>query len=228
MIDKTRTIEEAISRVTDGDTIMVGGFGVPGTPFCLVDELVRQGPKNLTLIKNDANEAGMGIDLLLENNQVERLIVSHIGLNPNANARMNDGRLEVEFCAQGILAERIRAAGAGLLGILTDIGADTVLANDKPMVEVNGCSCIIETPLRADIALVHSQCADPFGNLTYSASARNFSPVMAMAADFVIVETEELVSLGDIAPEGAHTPGPFIDCVVPLPELTEAYGVVSR
>ena len=228
MIDKTTVIEEAIGRISDGATVMVGGFGVPGTPFCLIDELVRQGRKRLTLVKNDANEAGMGIDRLLENGQVERLIVSHIGLNPHAIGLMNEGRLVVEFCAQGILAERIRAAGAGLMGLLTDIGADTLLAEGKRTIEFAGRICLVETALNADVALIHAERADPFGNLTYAASARNFNPLMAMAADTVVVETEELVPLGGVAPEAAHTPGPFVDCVVPLPELTEAYGVVKR
>jgi len=141
---------------------------------------------------------------------------------------MNSGRLAVEFCAQGILAERIRAAGAGLLGVLTDIGVETLLAQGKPVYQVEGRNCLLETPLRADVALIHAQRADPFGNLTYAASARNFSPLMALAARTVIVETEELVALGDIAPEAIHTPGPFVDHVVPLGELTEAYGVVRR
>jgi len=228
MIDKSTTIEEAIAQITDGSTIMVGGFGVPGTPFCLIDELVRQGQKRLTLIKNDANEADMGVDHLLQNGQVERLIVSHIGLNPNTNELMNKGQLLVEFCAQGILAERIRAGGAGLLGLLTDIGVDTLLAKDKQTIEFAGRTCLIETALKADAALIHAQCADSFGNLIYSASAQNFNPLMAMAADTVIVEAEELVPLGDIAADVIHTPGPFVDSLVPLPELTEAYGVVKR
>jgi acetate CoA/acetoacetate CoA-transferase alpha subunit len=228
LIDKTTGIEKAIECIPDGATVMVGGFGVPGTPFCLIDELVRRNSRRLTLIKNDANEAGMGVDHLLQNGQVERLIVSHIGLNPHAIELMNSGRLAVEFCAQGILAERIRAAGAGLQGLLTDIGVETLLAQGKPVYQVDARSCLLETPLRADVALIHAQRADPFGNLTYAASARNFSPLMAMAARTVIVETEELVGLGDIAPEAIHTPGPFVDYVVPLGELTEAYGVVRR
>jgi acetate CoA/acetoacetate CoA-transferase alpha subunit len=228
LIDKTTGIEQAIECIPDGATVMVGGFGVPGTPFCLIDQLVRRNSKRLTIIKNDANEAGMGVDHLLRNGQVERLIVSHIGLNPHAIELMNAGRLAVEFCAQGILAERIRAAGAGLLGVLTDIGLETLLAQGKPVYQVDGRSCLLETPLRADVALIHAQRADPFGNLTYAGSARNFNPLMAMAASTVIVETEELVGLGDIAPEAIHTPGPFVDHVVPLGELTEAYGVVRR
>ena len=228
MIDKTASIENAIERIPDGATVMVGGFGVPGTPFCLIDALVRRNSRHLTLIKNDANEAGMGVDHLLQNGQVDRLIVSHIGLNPHAIELMNAGRLAVEFCAQGILAERIRAAGAGLLGFLTDIGVETLLARDKPVYEVGGRRCLLESPLRADVALIHTHRSDPFGNLTYAGSARNFNPLMAMAARTVIVEAEELVGLGDIAPEAIHTPGPFVDFVVPLGKLTEAYGVVRR
>ena len=228
MIDKTTTIEAAIARIPDGASIMVGGFGVPGTPFCLIDELVRQGQKQLTVIKNDANEAGMGIDHLLANGQVAHLIVSHIGLNPHAMQLMNEGDITVEFCAQGILAERIRAAGAGLPAILSDIGTDTLLANDKEVVEVDGKRCLIEKALSADVALIHAERADTFGNHTYAASARNFSPLMAMAAETVIVETEQLLDQGDIAPESVHTPGPFIDAVVHLPELTDAYAVVER
>lgn len=228
MIDKTTTIETAIAEIGDGATVMVGGFGVPGTPFCLLDELVRQGQKGLTVIKNDANEPGMGIDRLLENGQVERLIVSHLGLNAHAIALMNAGEINVEFCAQGILAERIRAAGAGLAAVLTDIGIDTLIAADKPVVDVNGQRCLLERALRADFALIHAARADTFGNHCYAASAQNFSPLMAMAASTVIVETEALVGQGDIEPEAVHTPGPFVDRVVLLAELTDAYAVIER
>ena len=228
MIDKSTSIEEAIARIANGASIMVGGFGVPGTPFCLIDELVRQGQKRLTVIKNDANEAGMGIDHLLANGQVDHLIVSHIGLNAHAMQLMNAGDITVEFCAQGILAERIRAAGAGLPAILSDIGTDTLLADGKDVVEVDGRRCLIEKALSADVALIHAERADTFGNHSYAASARNFSPLMAMAADRVIVETEQLLEQGDIASESVHTPGPFVDAVVHLPELSDAYAVVER
>ena len=146
MINKTTGIEEAISRISDGAVVMVGGFGVPGTPFMLIKELVRQNKKHLTLIKNDANESNMGVDHLLRNGQVERLIVSHIGLNPHAIQLMNEGRIEVEFCAQGILAERIRAAGAGLADFLSDIAIDTLLARGKPTIEFEGRTWLIERP----------------------------------------------------------------------------------
>jgi len=228
MIDKTTGIEEAIGRISDGAVVMVGGFGVPGTPFMLIDELVRQNKKNLTVIKNDANERGMGVDHLLQNGQVAKLIVSHLGLNPHAIQLMNEGRIEVEFCAQGILAERIRAAGAGLPAFLTDIAMDTLLAKGKPTVEFEGKRYLVEKALKADVALVHADTSDPFGNLLYARSARNFNPLMAMAASTVIAEAENLIPLGGIAPDAVHTPGPFVDHVVHLHELTGEYAVVRR
>ncbi len=228
MIDKTIPIEEAIGRITDGAVIMVGGFGVPGTPFMLIDELVRQNKKHLTVIKNDANEPNMGVDHLLMNGQVARLIVSHLGLNPHAIQLMNEGRIEVEFCAQGILAERIRAAGAGLPGFLTDIAMDTLLARGKQTIEFEGRQYLIEKALKADVALIHAASSDPFGNLLYAGSARNFNPLMAMAAGTVIAETENLLPLGGIAADAVHTPGPFVDHVVRLNELTGEYAVVRR
>ncbi|SDJ66547.1 CoA transferase subunit A [Aliiruegeria lutimaris] len=226
--DKTTTLEEAVSGIADGAVVMVGGFGVPGTPFTLIQELVRQGQRGLTLIKNDANEAGMGVDHLLAAGQVDRLITTHIGLNAHAIAMMNAGEIEVEFCAQGILAERIRAGGAGLAAILTDIAADTELAAHKQRIEIDGKRFVVETALRADVALIHANSADPFGNLDYVATARNFNPLMAMAAKRVIVEAERLQPFGGLAADDVHTPGPFIDCVVELGDLSKEYAVVRR
>lgn len=226
--DKTATMEAAIAAIPDGATIMLGGFGVPGTPFCLIRELVRQGQKNLTIIKNDANETGMGVDWLLEAGQVARLIASHIGLNSRAVRMMNAGEIEVEFAAQGILAERIRCAGAGLIGFVTDIGRGTLMARGKPEVTVDGRTGLLETALHADFALVHADRADTFGNLRYAAAARNFNPLIAMAARRTIAEVETVLAPGALAPEEVHTPGPFVDQVIPLPELPEVYGVVQR
>lgn len=226
--DKTTTLEEAIASISDGATIMLGGFGVPGTPFAMIRELARQGQKNLTIIKNDANEAGMGVDHLLVGGQVAKLITTHIGLNANAIKLMNEGRIEVEFCAQGILAERVRAGGAGLDAILTDIGIETDLAHGKQRVELNGKATLVESALRADVALIHSGRSDVFGNLTYLATARNFNPMMAMAADRVIVEAESVVPLGGIDPDQIHSPGAFVDHVVALGQLSEEYGLVQR
>jgi acetate CoA/acetoacetate CoA-transferase alpha subunit len=226
--NKTRAIEEAIAGIKDGDTVMVGGFGVPGTPMTLIHALVDHGAQNLTLVKNDANEPGMGIDHLLQSGQVGRLITTHLGLNSNAIAQMNSGALEVEFNAQGILAERIRAGGAGLGAVLSDIGIDTELAQGKQMVEMDGKSWLVEPALRADAALIHADRADPFGNLAYVATAQNFNPLMAMAATCVIAEVETLLPLGGLEADAIHTPGIFVDHVVELGQLSEEYAVVRR
>lgn len=226
--DKSTTLEEAVAAIPQGATVLVGGFGVPGTPFSLLRELARQGQRELVLVKNDANEAGMGIDHLIAAGQVRKLIVTHLGLNANAIAAMNEGKIEVEFCAQGILAERIRAGGAGLRAILTDIGIDTELAKGKQVVEMEGRPMLVEPALRADVALVHATTADPFGNLAYAATARNFNPLMAMAAKQVIAETETLVPLGGLAADAVETPGAFVDQVVELSELSQEYGIVRR
>jgi len=228
LADKTTSIKDAIAQIPDGATVMLGGFGVPGTPFCLIKELVRQGQKNLTIIKNDANETGMGVDWLLESGQVKTLITSHIGLNPRAVQMMNAGEIVIEFAPQGILAERIRSAGAGVMGFVTDIGVGTLLAEGKPQVELAGKCGILETALTADFALIHADRADLFGNLCYAATARNFNPLMAMAATATIAETETILPLGAIAPDDVHTPGPFVDQIVPLTTLPEVYGVVER
>ncbi|MBR9651433.1 CoA transferase subunit A [Thalassovita aquimarina] len=226
--DKTTSMEEAVSQIESGATVMLGGFGVPGTPFALIRELLRQGQRDLTIIKNDANETGLGVDHLLAEGRVKRLITTHIGLNPRAIQMMNDGEIEVEFCAQGILAERVRAGGAGLQAIVTDIGLDTELARGKATVDIDGKPAMIETALRADAAFVHAAKADVFGNLGYCATARNFNPMMAMAADLVIAEAETVLPLGGVAPDEVHTPGPFVDHVVELGELSEEYDIVRR
>ncbi len=226
--DKTSTMAEAVAHITDGATVMLGGFGVPGTPFSLIRELVRQGQTGLTIIKNDANEKGMGVDHLLANGQVARLITTHIGLNPRAVAMMNAGEIEVEFCAQGILAERVRAGGAGLAAIVTDIAMETELANGKMRIEVKGAAGMVETALTADVALIHAARADVFGNLGYDATARNFNPLMAMAAGRVIAEAETVLPLGGLEPDAVHTPGPFVDHVVAMAGISEEYEIVRR
>lgn len=228
MIDKTASIGEAIARIQNGASIMLGGFGVPGTPFNLIEELVRQGQKDLTIIKNDANETDMGVDWLLATGQTRKLITSHIGLNPRAVEMMNAGEIEVEFVPQGILAERIRVAGAGIMGFVTDIGMGTDLAKGKTEVLVNGKAGLLEPALRADFSLIHASKSDTFGNLVFSATARNFSPLMAMASEYTIAETEILVPAGEIQPDEIHTPAPFVDQVVAMPSLPEVYGVVKR
>ena len=226
--NKQCTIETAIAKVRDGDTIMVGGFGVPGTPMTLIHALVAHGARDLTLVKNDANEPGFGIDHLLRSGQVRRLITTHLGLNAYAIELMNTSKLEVQFNAQGILAERIRAGGSGLAGILTDIGIGTELAEGKQEIEFEGKRQIIEAALRADVALIHAERADVFGNLEFAATAQNFNPLMAMAADCVIAETVNLLPVGGLNPNNVQTAGVFIDHVTELTALTKEYAVVKR
>ncbi len=227
-MDKTTTLEQALAGIRSGATIMVGGFGVPGTPFTLIYGLLEREIGELTLIKNEANEAGLGISRLIEAGRVSRLITSHLGLNARAIDLMNRGEIEVAFYPQGILAEKIRAGGAGLLGILTDIGIDTILAREKTKIEVLGRPCLVEPSLRADVALIHAAIADRSGNLVYEKSARNFSPLMAMAADRVIVETETLVEIGELDPGRIHTPPAFTDSLVVLDELLPDYGILEH
>ena len=227
---RTVSLEAAVADIPDGASVMVGGFGVPGTPFALIAALVHHGARDLTIIKNDANEAGMGIDLLLQSGQIARLITSHIGLNGNMVAAMNAGRVAVEFVPQGILAERIRVGGAGMAAFLSDSGIDTDMAKGKQRVTMpDGRDYLVEPALRADFALVHAAAADGFGNLRFNASARNFNPLMAMAARTTIAEAETVLPMGGLAPDDTHTPGPFVDRVVALPAtLPEVYGVVQR
>jgi acetate CoA/acetoacetate CoA-transferase alpha subunit len=228
MIDKVTTIDKALERVDENQVIMVGGFGVPGTPFTLINGLLRLATTGLTIIKNEANEAGMGVSLLLEKGQAKTLITSHLGLNATVIAMMNAGEIEVDFFPQGILAEKIRAGGAGLMAIVTDIGINTILRREKQVVQLETGEGLIEPALRADIALVHAAKADRFGNLVYEKSARNFNPLMATAADLVIAEAEQVVEIGQIPPDQVHTPGAFVDHVVKIEALLPEYGVLKH
>jgi acetate CoA/acetoacetate CoA-transferase alpha subunit len=228
MIDKTSTAAKALSTMKNGSTLMVGGFGVPGTPFHLINAVIDSQVNHLTLIKNEANEAGMGISLLIEAGRVKNLITSHLGLNSTVIKMMNNGDIKVDFFPQGILAEKIRAGGAGLLAIVTDIGVDTILRRQEDTVELSGREGMIEPALRADMALIHASKADRAGNLVYEKSARNFNPLMATAADLVIAEAEIVVETGEIPPDHVHTPGAFVDHVVPIGNLLPEYGVLRH
>ena len=218
-MNKELTITEAIAAIPDGASIMVGGFGNPGTPFSLLEELLKQGQKGLTLIKNDANETGIGISKLIENGQVDKLITTHIGLNKKVIGLMNEGAIAVEFFPQGILAEKIRTAGAGSFGFLTDIGLHSEITDPKDVMEWQGEQYKLESALRADFSLIHAHHADRLGNLSYALSAINFSPLMAMAAENVIAETKEILNPGTIQPELVHTPCAFVNHVVKVLSL---------
>ncbi len=228
MVDKSCGLEIVARCVSSGQTIMVGGFGVPGTPFILIDAVLNSGVTGLTLIKNEANEDGLGLAKLLAAGRADKLITSHLGLCPSAIAMMNRKELEVEFYPQGILAEKIRAGGAGLFGILTDIGVDTDISRGKRIMDFGGRRVVVEPALRADVALIHAAKADRYGNLVYEKSARNFNPLMAAAADLVIAEVEELVDIGALDPDQVHTPGAFVDHVVVIEELTAEYGILEH
>ncbi len=227
MMDKVCQLEELQKEFRSGQIVMVGGFGVPGTPFTLVDALLASGVSSLTLIKNEANRVGMGVSKLIEAGRVARLITTHLGRNPIAIEMMNRGEIQVEFFPQGILAEKIRAGGAGLFGFLTDIGLDTILRDKKRLITLDGRSLIMESALRADIALIHGAVGDRSGNLIYEKSARNFNPLMATAADRVIAEVEKVASTGELPPDGIHTPGAFVDRVVVLEKLADEYGILK-
>lgn len=213
-MNKLISIEEAASMIKDGMTIMVGGFLGCKNPFRLVDAIIEKGVKNITLIANDTAFPEVGIGKLIVNKQVKKLIASHIGTNKETGNQMNSGELEVELVPQGTLAERIRAAGAGLGGILTPTGIGTVVAEGKQVVEVDGREYLLEKPLKADVALIVGAKVDKKGNIKYAKATRNFNPLMATAADLVIVEADEIVEVGEIDPDDVMTPGIFIDYIV--------------
>ena len=213
-MSKFISIEEAVSKVKDGMTIMVGGFLANGTPNKIVDALAKSGVKNLTLICNDTAYPDKGVGQLIANKQVKKLFVSHIGKNPHTSEQMNSGELEIEFCPQGSLAERVRAGGCGLGGILTQTGMGTIVAEGKQIVNVDGKDYLLEKPLRADIALVGASLGDKAGNLVYRGTSQNFNPLMASAADLVIAEINELVEVGEIAAENVKTPSIMVDFIV--------------
>ncbi|OIK08856.1 acyl CoA:acetate/3-ketoacid CoA transferase subunit alpha [Bacillus sp. MUM 116] len=217
---KVATLQEALSHISDGCTLMYGGFGGIGTPPSLVDGILKKGCKDLHLIGNDTGFPDIGIGRLVTAGKVKKLITSHIGSNPNAGKLMTEGKMEVEFSPQGTLAERIRAGGMGLGGILTDVGFGTIAEKGKEIVTVDGKDYMIEKALTAEVAIVHALKADPLGNLVFDKSARNFNPLVAMAGDFTIAEVDEIVPVGELDPEAIVTPGIFVDMVIPSKGVT--------
>lgn len=213
-MNKFISIEKAVAQVKDGMTVMVGGFLANGTPNAIVDALAKSGVKNLTLICNDTAFPDKGVGQWIANKQVKKLIVSHIGTNPYTSEQMNSGELDIEFVPQGTLAERVRCGGAGLGGFLTTTGMGTVVAEGKPVVQVDGKEYLLEKPLRADVALVGASLGDKSGNLVYKGTSQNFNPLMASAADLVIAEIEDLVEVGELFPELVKTPGIFVDYII--------------
>ena len=211
---KPVSAEEAVAMIPNGATVMVGGFMGVGTPERLLDELVRQKKSELRIIANDAAVPGRGIGKLFDASLVATLTASHIGLNPKAQEQMLAKKVAVNLVPQGTLAERIRAGGSGLGGVLTPTGVGTIVDEGKQHVVVDGKPYLLETALRAKFALVHAFLADYLGNLSYALTARNFNPLMAMAADTVIVTAEHIVPVGVIAPDHVVTPAPLVDYLI--------------
>jgi len=218
MIDKIKTADEAVAVIQDGASIMVGGFMTCGTPEILIEALAQRNVKNLTIICNDAGFPGKGVGRLISNGQVKTLIASHVGLNPEVATRMNsdneEEKLECILVPQGTLAERIRAGGTGLGGFLTPTGVGTIVAEGKQVLNVGGKDYLLELPLRADFAFIRGSTTDKFGNIIYNATTRNFNPMMASAADHVIVGTSRIVEVGDLDPNCVATSGIHVDAIV--------------
>lgn len=205
------TPEAAAERIPDGARVMIGGFVAVGSPLRLIEALVARGARGLTVIANDTARPGLGIGKLISAGCVARVIASHIGLNPDTQRGLNEGRIAVDLVPQGTLVERIRAGGMGLGGVLTPTGLGTEVAAGKQILEIEGRSYLLELPLRADFALIGAWQADHVANLTYEFTAQNFNPVMALAADTVIAEPESIVPVGVIPPDAVRTPGVLVD-----------------
>ena len=213
-MNKQVSAQEAISHIQDGMTILYGGFMGVGTPKILIDALVEQGTKELTVIGNDAATPGAGIGRLISNGQVKKLIASHIGLNPEVAQLMNAGKLQVELVPQGTLVERIRCGGAGIGGFLTQTGLGTEVQEHKQVIQVGTQQYLLELPIRADVAIIRGTVADTLGNVFYRATTKNLNPLAATAADLVIVAAQEIVDPGELDPEKVMTPCVYVNYVV--------------
>ncbi len=211
---KLISLDEAVSYIEDGMTVMIGGFLACGTPERLIDKLVEKGVKDLTLIANDTSFVDRGIGKLIVSKQFKKVIVSHIGTNKETGRQMTEGETEVVLVPQGTLAEQVRAAGVGLGGVLTPTGLGTIVQEGKEVITIDGRDYLLEKPLKADIALIYGSIVDKKGNIEYKGTTRNFNPLMAMAADRVIVEAEEIVEVGAIDPTNVVTPGIFVHHIV--------------
>ncbi len=211
---KTVDAREAAGMVKDGMTVMMGGFLGVGSPEKVIDALLETSVKELTVIVNDTAFPEKGVGRLVVADKLARVLTSHIGTNKYSREKMNSGELKVELIPQGTLAEQIRAGGAGLGGVLTPTGIGTVAQEGKKIIKVDGKDYILALPLTADVALLKAHKGDELGNLVYRRSARNFNPIMAMAAKTVIAEVEELVGVGEIDPDQVITPGIFVDYLV--------------
>lgn len=211
-MSKRISISEAAAMIKDGSTIMIGGFLGAGSANKIIEEIVKQGKKDLTIICNDTSYVEFGSGYLVANNCVKKVIASHIGTNPVTGEKMISGEMEVQLIPQGTLAEQIRCGGAGIGGFLTTTGLGTIVEEGKQKLTVDGKEYLLEKPIRADVALLGASVCDKFGNLVYRGTSQNFNPLMATAADLVIAEVKEEVE--EIAPENVKTPYLFVDYIV--------------
>jgi 3-oxoacid CoA-transferase subunit A len=205
--------DDAIANLRDGMSILVGGFGLCGIPENLIAAVLRKGTKDLTLVSNNAGVEDFGIGLLLQNRQVKKMISTYVGENKLFEQLVLSGELQVELNPQGTLAERLRAAGAGIPAFYTPTGYGTMVAEGKETREIDGRNCVLEQALRGDFAFIKAWKGDRWGNLVFRKTARNFNPVMATAGDYVVAEVEVLVEPGQLDPDQVHTPGIFVDAI---------------
>jgi 3-oxoacid CoA-transferase subunit A len=213
MDKRVANADVAIAKISDGVTILVGGFGTSGIPENLIDATRRKGTKNLTCVSNNAGTMDFGLGLLLQSHQIKKMIASYVGENKLFEQQVLNGEIEVELNPQGTLAERMRASGAGIPAFFTPTGVGTMIAEGKEVREFNGRKYVMERALHGDFAFIKAWKGDRWGNLVYRKTARNFNPVMATAADYVIAEVEQIVELGALAPDCIHTPGIFVNAI---------------
>lgn len=227
-MNKIMTPEEAVARIESGHTLMVGGFGLVGAPLTLIDQLTRHEVHSLTIISNNLGEAGRGLGILLRQGKIKKAIGSYFTSNREVGEHYNQGNIQIQLLPQGTMSESIRAGGAGIGGYYTKTGLGTQLADGKEVREINGELYLFEPSLRANVALIKAAKADRLGNLVYYKTARNFNPMMATAADYVIAEVDEIVEPGQINPEDIVTPHLYIDAIVESQLLLTKEGVQSK
>jgi len=213
-MSKLISMEQVLTHIKDGSSIMIGGFGSIGTPMGIVNAILDAGYKDLTVISNDTGWEDKGLGILIMARRVKKVIASHIGTNKEAGAQLNAGELIVDLVPQGTLAERIRCAAYGLGGVLTPTGLGTAVEKGKDVIEKNGKKYLLEEPLHADVAIIHGDVVDKEGNTTYKGAMMNFCHVMAGAAAVTIVEANKVVEIGEIDPHSVRTPGILVDYVV--------------
>lgn len=220
-------IQQALSYVKTGDTVLVGGFGLIGAPLTLIDGLTEKDVTDLTIVSNNLGESGKGLGILLNQNKIKKGIGSYFTSNRDVGDKYQKGEIELELLPQGTLAESMRAGGAGIGGYYTTTGVGTDLAKGKEEREIGGVKYILEKAIRADVALIRAHKADTLGNLVYYKTARNFNPLMATAAKTVIVEVDEIVEPGELNPEEVVTPFIYVDFIVKAQQVLTKEGVVS-